>query len=313
MPTVRTTDQVIAILCSDIHLSHRCPVARDEEPDWYSAMARPLAQLRDLAAKHHAPVLCAGDIFDKWNSPPELINFALKHLPDMIAVPGQHDLPYHNMDLIDKSAFWTLVQAGKVIIPDRLGMSYGGEGKLTIFGFPWGTPLTGPPAVHSVGRFKLALVHKYIWIDGCGYPGASHESHLLTMPKNSLTDYDLAVFGDNHMAFITSEGNTQVYNPGTLMRRKADEIPYRPTVGLLHRSGKIEIHFLDDSEDIITELDDLPQSRELKENPNLSDFMEKLSRLQTTGIDFRDAMLQMLEATKPPAAVRRIVLDALGE
>ena len=36
---------VRAILASDIHLSQRCPVARNAEEDWFVAMARPLQQL----------------------------------------------------------------------------------------------------------------------------------------------------------------------------------------------------------------------------------------------------------------------------
>jgi hypothetical protein len=34
----------------------------------------------------------------------------------MFAVPGQHDLPYHRMEDLMKSSFWTLVEA-KVIAP----------------------------------------------------------------------------------------------------------------------------------------------------------------------------------------------------
>ena len=41
--------KVLAILCSDIHLSHNAPVARSAEPDWYIAMKRPLDEIADLA------------------------------------------------------------------------------------------------------------------------------------------------------------------------------------------------------------------------------------------------------------------------
>ena len=53
-------------------------------------MAGYLGQLAGLAAGHGerttfynghpVPVICAGDIFDRWNAPAELINFALAYL-----------------------------------------------------------------------------------------------------------------------------------------------------------------------------------------------------------------------------------------
>ena len=54
-------------------------------------MQRSLEQIRDLQKEFDCPVICAGDIFDKWNSPPELINFAYDNLPEIYAIPGQHD------------------------------------------------------------------------------------------------------------------------------------------------------------------------------------------------------------------------------
>ena len=48
--------KVIAILCSDLHLSHVAPVARSAENNWYAAMARALQELRELAEEHDVPV-----------------------------------------------------------------------------------------------------------------------------------------------------------------------------------------------------------------------------------------------------------------
>src|SRR5688500_1062308 len=92
----------IAILCADLHLTMKQPACRDDD-DWMKTQAGYLSQLKMLQKSETMgpvlPILCAGDIFDKWNAPPELIHFALEHLPDgMICVPGQHDLPNHRME-----------------------------------------------------------------------------------------------------------------------------------------------------------------------------------------------------------------------
>ena len=105
----KNTENIIAIFAADLHLSLKAPIWRSTEQDWFEAMLRPLVELRTLATLHNCPIVYAGDIFDKWNSPPELINFAIEHLPKGHAIPGQHDLPLHNYEDIRKSAYWTLV------------------------------------------------------------------------------------------------------------------------------------------------------------------------------------------------------------
>src|SRR3990172_3116798 len=101
--------QPIAILTADWHLSHKPPIFRSTEPDWYAAMQRPLDEIISLSVIHHCPVLCAGDIFHKWNSPPELINFVMSQADcTKLTIAGQHDLPNHNFREIERSAYWTL-------------------------------------------------------------------------------------------------------------------------------------------------------------------------------------------------------------
>src|SRR5688572_18895632 len=97
----------IAILCADLHLTLRPPLCRADK-NWMLTQRDYLLQIRKLQEPAHLknhleatakiPVICAGDIFDRWNPPPELVNFALRFLPNgMICVPGQHDLPNHNI------------------------------------------------------------------------------------------------------------------------------------------------------------------------------------------------------------------------
>src|SRR4051812_12555947 len=80
VPVVRvpTPPKVNSLWCSDIHLSHKPPIARSAEPCWYSAMQRQLDELRSVALELDVPIFVAGDIFDRWNPPPELINFAIR-------------------------------------------------------------------------------------------------------------------------------------------------------------------------------------------------------------------------------------------
>ncbi len=196
--------EVAAIVCSDIHLQHRPPIARSNEPDWYEAMARPLLEISTLCRIYSVPLIIAGDVCNRWDSPPELINFAIKMLPkEVYAVPGQHDLPNHRYDRIKKSAYWTLVEAGSITNLEEDKPYYIKERNIVLYGFPWNAVLKprsnaardGGTAIH------IAVVHKYIWIKGHSFPGARREDRAKTI-IGELDGYDAIVAGDNHSGFL---------------------------------------------------------------------------------------------------------------
>lgn len=282
-------NDVVAICCSDIHLSHVPPKLRRTEPNWYAAMARPLGQIRELAGFHQCPIIVAGDVFDDgWRThkcPPELINFAIKHLPPCYAIPGQHDLPNHRYEDMERSGYWTLVQAG--VIKDLHPGVPVAVGPLVLHGFPWGFPVrkrdvTGDLALH------VAVVHSYIWdCDEHAHPGAALDNHLSVA---EFEGYDTVIVGDNHKGFV----NGRVMNCGTSMIRKADEVGYRPAVGLLHSDGSVSPHYLDMSQDrydVSSEVDQTPRSIE-----GVKKFVDELSGLGGQELyDFRDALVQALK------------------
>lgn len=303
MPAVRKI--VVAICCSDIHLSLKAPLARSGEPDWLEAQGRPMSQLHDLVDEYDVPIFCAGDIFDRWNSPPELINWAIVTLPKMYAIPGQHDLPLHNMSHIKKSAYWTLVEAG-ILEPLSGRKIISGSKIIAVHAFPWGFPIQ-PPEENHPDTITMAVIHRYVWKKGHSYPTAPEENRLGAFRKE-LKGYDVAIFGDNHKGFLARAGKTTVFNCGGFMRRKSDEIDYKPQVGLLYDDGSIEPHYLDCSADIITET---ASAKTVEDDMELKDFLEELTRLQDSSLDFEDAMKEALEKKKPKPAVKKLILEAM--
>jgi len=320
----KTVPEPLAIVCSDIHLSHTPPAARAAEPDWYAAQARVLEQLVDAArvsvpgkkgTYRNLPILCAGDVFDRWNSQPELINFAINVLPKMYAIPGQHDLPYHRNEDIYKSAYWTLVEEGTI---DNLGPDGRArpikslEDKMCIHGFWWGRNLHGiegredNPEDESI---YLALIHRYVWQPGYEYQGAPTEARASGTAKQ-LAGFDVAVFGDNHAGFEQAGSGSfpTIYNCGGLIRRKQDERHYKPAVGILMSDGTVERHYLDTSEDKWVdsegETDTAPQI-------DLQEFLADLEKLEEEGLDFEAAVRRWIEENKPSQEVERLLLSSM--
>lgn len=302
MSSVRRKDpKVVAVLCSDIHLSNRPPIARSAEPDWFAAMERSIRYLAELAGKYEVPILCAGDVFDKWNSPPELINFALDTLPVLHAIPGQHDLPYHNHNLRHMSAYNTLVGCGKIVDLDasqRINNMY-------VHPAAWSRTLPPPCKV----GLNVGVLHRYIWKKGSGFKGAPEEATVIGMSRtNEFNGYKALVFGDNHKGFLTHHtvgGNLVSFlNCGTFFRRTIDEINYCPHVGLLHNDGSIQLEYLPCDKDLFISNDDL---NGLTEAANISnEFLQELESLGDGAIKFSDAVKNFI-TTHRRTVPRRVI------
>lgn len=303
--------KIIAIFVADIHLQLNAPVWRSNEPDWFAAMKRPLDEIKDIQKKYNCPVICAGDVFDRWNSPPELINFAIENLPFLYSIPGQHDLPLHSYDDIKKSAYWTLVKAGRLLnLPHNEVLNM--DGNITLHGFPFGSKIT-PPNEKYRRRINIAITHQYVWMEGHSYKTAPIENEINTKTYKQFANYDISVFGDNHCGFMGEVFDDKLkkvfFNCGSLMRRHSDQIDYRPQIGLLYEDGFIMPHYLDISKDKYIELEG-----EIKLGTisiSIKSFIDELEKLCSTDLDFHETMKQCITKSKISKAVENIILRAM--
>ena len=305
----KKTNKVIAILCADIHLSLKPPIWRSAEPDWFEAMKRPLDEIKFLQRKFDCPVICAGDVFDKWNSSAELINFAIDNLPqNFYSIPGQHDLPLHNYQDIEKSAYWTLVEASKIINLEGGNPLEIKKYHIKLYGFPYGVKIK-PLERKTEGYIHIAVIHEYRCSNkNTAYPNAPEESYLRMNEKN-LIGYDVIVYGDNHKGFITKvNSNSTIFNCGTLMRRHSDEIDYKPQTGLLYEDGRVETYYLDTLKDKYLETSD---NRVVESNFDMKELFKALEKLDDTALDFVVAMKRYLKDKKIDKKVTDIILECM--
>lgn len=309
----------IAIAIADLHLSLLQPACRADK-DWMEVQAGYLQQVKEIAidpfrefgtpAPQKLPILCAGDIFDRWNAPPELINFALEHLPDgMLCVPGQHDLPLHRTDLMHRSGYGVLKAVKKIVdISETIHVvgPVDDVGEMAVHGFGWNQSI--PPLRSSKGNMlHVALMHRYVWTVQSGYPGAPQSSHLVSLVK-ALKGYDVAVIGDNHNPFLkVLKNDCTALGCGTFIRRKTDEIRLRPSVGIICSDGTVARKPLDVTGDRFHEAaKDRPETAF-----NMKEFIESLEGLGEHGLDFRVAVENHLKTEDVTPQVKEIILAAL--
>lgn len=290
MPPMSSKNPVVAIVCSDLHLSATPPLARSREDDWFKAMRKPLRQLRDLVHKHEVPLFVAGDLFDVWNPPPRLINFALEEIPRCYAIPGQHDLPYHSTELLQQTAYWTMVLAGVVsdISDKRLTID---GGKVTFYGFPWGrTPRPPHPKDRGI---SVALCHRYVWTTGHSHPAADASDKASNL-RGILNGFDVAFFGDNHSSFSALAGKTKIVNCGGFMRRKSDEADYLPRAHLLYRDGSTVPIAIDTSGEAIYK-----RTSEIKSTlGEIGDFLQEMEKLRGDPLDFNETLSRYIQSNR---------------
>jgi len=300
--------KIEAIFCSDIHASSNAPIFRCNEPDWFAAMKRPLDELKRIQEQNgNPPVIIAGDIFDIPKPSPDIINFLLKELPDNVyAIPGQHDLPYHNFEDIGLSSFETLVLSGKIRLLSRKPLLLKNS---RIFGFPWNFEIEQPEK--NDGRLNVAVVHKYIWIPKHNYIIAPESNNINnSFFKKALKNFDLAIFGDNHSGFESKVWTTTVYNCGCFMRRKQDEISYDPAIGLFTDDGEIERHYLNCTKD---KYSSITKQFEAKEFINTTDFVKELSGMSDIDLDIDNCIKKELNKQDVNDGVRKFITELMED
>jgi DNA repair exonuclease SbcCD nuclease subunit len=296
-----------AILTSDFHLSLNPPLARRGELHWFDAMRKPLDEIISLSDEYTCPILNAGDLFDVWNSSAELLSFALGYLPrNMFAIPGQHDLSFHDFKALKRSAFYTLMMAKQITLMGErkhVVVTQSGVDNIAINGFPFGADIV--PASEKIVFTRIAMSHQYVWHKQAAFDGAPLANNLKHVAKQ-FKGYDVVLFGDNHKTWIERVGDTIFFNPGSLMRRTSDQIDHRPCVGLLHDKD-IDIHYLD----ISGESFDVTMKQDLKVETDLNPFLQQIKQLESADLDFVEAMNISMKKFKVSQDVRRELLKAM--
>jgi len=317
MPKDNNKD-VIAVLCSDIHLSARPPLARSVENDWMDVQKRALQELDELCTNNsNCPLIIAGDLFDKANVPAEVVNLAIEYLPDNIyAIPGQHDLPLHSMMDIHKSSYHTLVLSDR--IKNLSSNQYFTLGDWNLLGFPWGSNIQFPKRYERIKDEKsikwLAVCHSYIWNKSSeAYEGAPKDKHLVQYAKK-LDGFTTAVFGDNHRGFYymcEHEDEPWIVNCGALIRRKIDEINYTPSAYLLHKMGNVTQVDIPCKHDKFIDVSDAINA--IEHLMDAGDFIKELKGLGKSLVDFREAVIRFCEKNNVGEVIVSILKEAMED
>lgn len=308
MPYLPPTDAVVAIAVADLHLGDKAPVARSAEVSWEEAQIRPLKQLCKYQERYDVPVLIAGDLFDRHNPAPWVVNMALKHLPQRCyAVPGQHDLPHHNYSDIRKSAYWTLVAAHRIthLEPGRPVETMSKGTPIRLHGFPFGVPCRPLESPHAM-YMEICLVHDYLWNREENAYKDAPEVKKLSNRFAQFKGFDAVISGDNHRGWWA--GRAPLYcNCGAFQRRKSDERPYDAMVNLICADGTLKRKRLDTKDE---QWIDNAEDAERVMGGTCTEFIKELEQLGDAALDYGAAVQRRMLGL--PADVQEVVKRCLA-
>lgn len=307
-----------AIFCSDLHLRDNIPECRTD--DFMKVQANKYQFLRELQKEHNnAPILVAGDWWNHWKPSPFMLAWALRNLPDnMFGIAGQHDLPNHNLENIEKSGLQVLVDSGKVTLltgePTQYSAPYSND-TIRMYGYSWHVPFSDIK-VKKGNVANIALIHHLVYQGKPPFPGAENVGGTGKAILKAMPGFDLILSGDNHQTFVERYGDSILVNPGSFMRTTASQINHIPKVFLWDAiENEVEAVELPIKQNVISRNHiEIIEERDER----LEAFVSKLIPLngvdkgRDNAISFEDNMREYIAKNKIEKSVESIIKEAMG-
>lgn len=275
-----------AILTADWHLREDQPKCRID--DFWESQWKKVKFIKELRYDiGNIPILHSGDLFHNWKPSPRLLSFCIGFLPNMYVIPGNHDLPNHNVSLLEKSGLFTLEKAGIISI-------WGTQNGLgDIF-----------KVVNTFDGYKVGMLHKLI-----NHPQSDTTAESILKKHKQ---YDLILSGDNHKTFVVRDNNTNsvLVNPGSLTRQTADQIDHTPKVFFWYaEENKVEYEVIPIKKKVISK-DHLIKVEERDERINA--FVKRLKDDYDLELSFEANLKAYFENNRTRKPIKDMVWESVG-
>jgi len=170
--------------------------------------------------------MLGGDLFDSPKVSAEVVNRAIKIFlgsrQTVISILGQHDVPYHQMDII-KSPVYSLLAASGVDLCDNKPSEMFKSGPV-VHSCSWEQEITDP----IPGRFNIFLGHVSVFEGQVPFYWKG-EGYTPKSLKKKYPGFQLYLCGDIHSPLVEDS----VVVSGPMMRMSINHIDYRPRCYLI--------------------------------------------------------------------------------
>ena len=295
----------IALIMGDSHFRDDHPVARTD--NYLNAQFQKFEWILNQAIRHQVPVIHSGDFLNKSRVSPLLESALINSLSievDFLSVPGNHEMPQHNIDLLVKSSLNVLYTSHSLQVlttvdpPEDMG-------DFTLYGCEWGgTPRKKEDHVSP----HVLLWHVMTYVGDLPFPGCKD------LPADDLLDkypdYDVIITGHNHKTFTVQSGGRVLINPGSMTRMAADQMDHKPVVFLLYDDLSFEEIPIPIKENVLTR-EHLDRKKE--RNERMESYVEAMGRAAEKGISFEENVMNHIAANELRPGVKEKLLLALED
>lgn len=295
-----------AILTADLHLREDRPQCRTD--DYWATQDKKMKWLWELQIKYNCPILDAGDIFNKNKPSPYLLQWAIRNFPKpFFTIPGNHDLPNHNLENYEKSGVCVLDSSHTINFHPFTQTT-----NFNIWSVPWeANILSGPMLPKFKNDINVLLVHIMTWTGREPYSGANKDGNSALSLLKKYKQFDLIVTGHNHRSFTIEHEGRLLVNPGSMMRMSADQIDHKPCGYLWYaKENKVEQVYYPIEQGVISrEHIDVKEKREGR----ISAFVNRLKDNVEIGLSFEKNIEQYFLTNKEVhPKTKDIIQETLG-
>jgi DNA repair exonuclease SbcCD nuclease subunit len=290
------------VVTADWHLREDLPIGRNDV-DWFGAQRSAVNFVFSYAKRVGAQVILGGDVFHRGHTHPSLVTMFLEEAilfgDDVYVIPGQHDLPYHSMEYVNKSSFGNIIAAMRV--PEINIIDGGSRGSTLPFG-------KLEDKVYDFNT-EFLFLHQLTFKDEASKPpiddGVLADDLLDRFPNISYI-----CLGDNHRHFVVERDGRYVINPGCLLRQSADLVEYTAGFYVLDTDKKT-VEFIP-----VPDIGDVSNAHILKEkerDDRIEAFVDSLEKGTEISLDFIQNLRAQLHQLKPGTkAIIEELIEEIG-
>ena len=292
------------ICTADWHIRATKPRCRIDS-DWIGTQRQALNQIVKISRNKKAPVMVVGDLFHSNSDTSfeciQMVQQMADELGELYILAGNHDLPYHSSENLEKSAIGVLLRSHNV---DSI------KGYFDKLHFN-----TGEKVLFSASNF-----------DERDYENAKIVfKHVLTIPSEDKPDFvdcetpesllqkfpkaKWVFTGDYHRNFHYEKNGRHVVNSGCLLRQASDFKDYQCGIYFVDTDKNI-VEFIPiiDNEELI---DDSYITKENEREKRIDDFVSKLKSTKSVSLDFLANVESALQSNEFESELKEVVEELL--
>ena len=272
------------IVTADWHIRATRPRCRIDE-DWMQTQRKALQQLVKIAKEKEAPVFVVGDLFNSNSDTTfeciQMVQQTADQLGELYVLAGNHDLPYHSSENIEKSAIGVLLNSQNIFSIKEHFRRH----NVSAANFD----------EEDDKAAEIVFKHVLCFPDVKSLPP---NVDALTA-KDLLSEFCFAQWiftGDYHHNFHYEKNGRHVINPGCLLRQASDFKDYVCGVYYVDTENEI-VEFIPiiDNEQFV---DDSYILKQEEREERIEKFVDKLKDTKNVSLDFIDNVHKAIAANK---------------